>query len=107
MAALSREKENRVFEVIDRVLKQVFGKEATRLMYQDLERRFCWSQVDFSERIDTFAKCMEEFLSSGAYVIEGKILDNIAGCEADCKVEMASFEDWDFASKIRTAIQGA
>jgi hypothetical protein len=107
MAALSRKEENRVFEVIDHVLKQVFGKEATCLMYQYLERRYSWSQMDFSEKIDAFAKGMEDFLSSGAYVVESKILDKIYSGDAFRGAEVESFEERDFASQIKLAMQKA
>jgi hypothetical protein len=107
MATLSRKEENRVFEVIDRVLTQVFGNEATHLMYQYLERRYSWSQRDFSEKIDAFAKGMEEFLSSGAYAVESKILDNIYSAgNALHGAEVESFKG-DFASQIRFAMQKA
>lgn len=108
MVTLSRKEENRVFEVIDRVLKQVFGEEAARLMYQYLEHRYSWSHREFSEKIDAFAKGMEEFLSSGAYMVESKILDNIySGDDAFRRAEVGSFEERDFASQIRRTIQKA
>ncbi|MEM2098675.1 MAG: hypothetical protein QXU99_02870 [Candidatus Bathyarchaeia archaeon] len=64
MTSLSRAEEARVLEVINNVLKQVFGEKTTRLMYQYLEQRHCWSQREFSEKIDIFAKGLEEFLST-------------------------------------------
>lgn len=108
MATLSKKEEDRVFEVIDRVLKQVFGKDATRLMYQYLERRYSWSQRDFTEKIDAFAKGMEEFLSSGAYAVENKILDSIYSSYDVRKAEdKSSFVERDFASQLRLAMQKA
>ena len=108
MAALSRKEENRVFEVIDHILTQVFGKEATSLMYQYLERRYSWSQMDFSEKIDAFAKGMEDFLSSGAYAVENKILDSIhSGDYAYRGTEAGNFGKRDFASQIKLAMQKA
>jgi hypothetical protein len=107
MATLSRKEENRVFEVIDRVLTQVFGKDATRLMYQYLERRYLWSQRDFSGKIDAFAKGMEEFLSSGAHAVENKILDTIySNSSAFRGAEIESCKG-DFASQIRFAMREA
>jgi hypothetical protein len=107
MATLSKKEEERVFEVIDRVLKQVFGEEATRLMYQYLERHYSWSQRDFSEKIDAFAKGMEEFLNSGAYVVESKILDSIYSGYGVRKEDERSFAERDFASQVRLAMQKA
>lgn len=108
MATLSRKEENRVFKVIDHVLKQVFGEEATRLMYQYLERRYSWEQRDFSEKIDVFTKGMEEFLSSGAYAVENKILDDIySSGDAFHRAEGESFKEHNFASQLRLAMQKA
>jgi butyrate kinase len=108
MAALSKKEEQRVFEVIDHVLKQVFGEEATRLMYQYLERHYSWNQRDFTEKIDAFAKGMEEFLSSGAYAVENKILDSIYSSYDVRKAgNVGSFVECDFASQIRLAMQKA
>jgi hypothetical protein len=108
MATLSKKEEDRVFEVIDRVLKQVFGKDAARLMYQYLERRYSWSQRDFTEKIDAFAKGMEEFLSSGAYAVETKILNSIySGYEVRKAEDKSSFVEREFASQLRLAMQKA
>jgi hypothetical protein len=108
MATLSKKEEDRVFEVIDRVLKQVFGKDATRLMYQYLERRYSWSQRDFTEKIDAFAKGMEEFLSSGAYAVENKILDSIySSYDVRKATDKSSFMERDFANQLRLAMQKA
>jgi hypothetical protein len=108
MVTLSKKEENRVFEVIDRVLKQVFGEEAACLMYQYLERRYSWSQRAFLEKIDAFSKGMEEFLSSGAYMVENKILDTIySSQDALREAKVDSFEERDFASQIRLAMQKA
>ena len=107
MVTLSMKKEDRVFEIIDRVLKQVFGEEATLLMYKYLESRYFLSQSEFSEKIEVFAKGIEEFLSSGAYAVESKILDNIYSSHA--AIRRAELErlpgERDFASQIKIAMQ--
>jgi butyrate kinase len=108
MTALSKKEEQRVFEVIDHVLKQVFGEAATRLMYQYLERHYSWGQMDFTEKIDAFAKGMEGFLSSGAYAVENKILDSIySGYNVRKAENVGSVVECDFASQIRLALQKA
>ena len=108
MVTLSTQEENKVFEAIDRVLKQVFGEDAARLMYQFLERRYSWSQKSFLEKIDVFAKGMEEFLSSGAYMVESKILDTIYSSHVALpEAKINDFEKSDLASQIRLAMQKA
>ena len=63
--------------------------------------------MDFSEKIDAFAKGMEDFLSSGAYVVESKILDKIYSGDAFRGAEVESFGERDFASQIKLAMQKA
>jgi len=70
-------KEDKISRIIDRVLKQIFGEEATYLIYRHLENNYSLRQDEVAEKIDVFAKGLEEFLRSGAYVIERKILEDI------------------------------
>lgn len=69
--------EDRISKIVYRVLKQVFGEEATHLIYKYLESNYSLKRNEVSEKIDVFAKGLEEFLKSGAYVIERKILEDI------------------------------
>ena len=73
----SNKEEDKISKIVDRVLKQVFGKEATHLIYKHLESHYSLKQDEITERIDVFAKGLEEFLNSGAAVIERKILQDI------------------------------
>jgi hypothetical protein len=70
-------KENRILKIIDTVLKQVFGEEATYLIYRHLENKYGLKRNEMAEKIEVFAVGLEEFLRSGAYVIERKILEDI------------------------------
>jgi len=109
MEAPPRKKEDKIFEIIDRVLIQVFGEEATLLIYKHLERHYSLSQSEFSEKIDVFAKGLEDFLSSGAYVVESKILDDIYSSYSSLRrTELERTpEEYDFACKIKIAMQNA
>jgi len=109
MKAPPRKKEDKIFEIVDRVLKQVFGEEATLLIYKHLERHYSLSQSEFSEKIDVFAKGLEDFLSSGAYVVESKILDDIYSSYSSLRrTELERTpEEYDFASQIKVVIQNA
>lgn len=69
--------EEKITKIVDQVLKQVFGTEATRLIYKYLESKHSMKEGEIAEKIDVFAKGLEEFLKSGAHVIERKILDDI------------------------------
>jgi sulfur transfer complex TusBCD TusB component (DsrH family) len=70
-------KEDRVAKVIDGVLIQVFGEKAASLIYRYLERNYSLKRDEVAVKIDVFAKGLEAFLSSGACVVERKILEDL------------------------------
>jgi hypothetical protein len=87
----------------------VFGEEATLLIYKYLERQYSLSQSEFSEKIGVFAKGLEDFLSSGAYIVESKILNDIYSSYAALRgTELKrTREEYDFASQIKITAQKA
>ena len=107
--ALLREKKDQIFQIIDKVLKQVFGEEATLFIYNYLEQHYSLRQSDFSKKIDVFAKGLEDCLSSGALAIESKILDDITavyGSFQKMNFERKT-ERYNFASQMKTALRQA
>ena len=109
METLTRKKEDTIFKIIDSVLKQVFGEEATLFIYKYLERNYSLRQSEFSEKIDIFAKGLEDCLSTGALAIESKILTDIYSTYGSfCKMESErTAERYDFASQIKIVTQRA
>jgi hypothetical protein len=101
--------EDKIFKIIDSVLKQVFGENATLFIYRYLEQRYSLHQSEFSEKIDIFAKGLEDCLSSGAFAIETKILENIGSIYGSfSKIEHESkHERYDFASQMKIVMQKA
>ena len=103
------EKNDKIFQIIDKVLKQVFGEEATRFIYKYLEQHYSLRQSDFSKRIDVFAKGLEDCLSSSAFAVESRILDDISavyGSFNKIGFERKPERD-DFASQMKIAIRRA
>jgi hypothetical protein len=70
-------KDDKISRAIDKVLNQVFGQEATQLIYKHLEHNYSLKHDEISKKIDVFAQGLEEFLRSGAYVVEKRILQDI------------------------------
>lgn len=98
-------KEDQVFKIIDNVLKQVFGEEATTFIYKYIEQKHQLRKSEFSKKIDSFAKGLEEFLSSGAFVVKNKILEDLVAAYGAKK---AKFEkEYDFANQMRLILQKA
>ncbi len=80
MNALTKQKDkydDKVSKTVDKVLRQIFGEEAKLIIYKYLENQYSLRQDEIVEKIDVFAKGLEEFLRSGAFVIEMKILEDI------------------------------
>jgi len=70
-------KDDRISRIIDSVLMQVFGKEAAHLIYKHLERNYSVKRNEIADKLELFTKGLEDFLKTGAYAIENKILEDI------------------------------
>lgn len=102
-------KEGRISRIVDKVLVQVFGEEAARLIYRHLECNYAVRRDEVAEKIDVFAAGLEEFLRSGAYVVERKILEDIYssyGLLRRLELERMQ-EEGDFASQVKQLIRKA
>jgi hypothetical protein len=102
-------KEDKISRIISKVLTQVFGKEATILIFKHLEANYSLRQDEIADKIDVFAAGLEEFLRSGAYVIERKILEDIYssyGLLRRLELERTQ-EEGDFASQVRLLLRRA
>ena len=106
---INNKRDDKILKVVDRVLKQVFGKEATHLIYRYLESRYSLKRDEITEKIDLFAKGLEEFLSSGASVVEQKILDDIYSSYGLLRrLELEKMQErQDFVGQIRLLKQRA
>jgi len=83
-----------VVAIVDKVLNQVFGKEATILIFRYMEHNYSLKRSEISDKIELFAQGLEDFLRSGAYVIERKILEDInSDCNLLRKIELEKVED--------------
>ena len=69
--------ENKASKAIDNVLRKIFGDEATLIIYTQIESNYSVRQDEIVSKIDAFAEGLEKLLSSGAYVIEKNILEDI------------------------------
>jgi hypothetical protein len=87
-------KNDAVLAIIDKVLNQVFGKEATILIFRYMEHNYSLKRSEITDKIELFAKGLEDFLRSGAYVIERKILEDInSDCNLLRRMELEKVED--------------
>jgi len=103
-----RRENEKVCKIIDRVMKQIFGEEATRLIYRYLESNYSVRRDEIADKIDLFSRGLEDFLKSGAYVIERKILEDIySSYGLLCRIELEKIRESDFASQVKLLMQKA
>ena len=102
-------KGGKVCRIVDKVLRQVFGEEAADLIFRYLESNYSVRRDEVAEKIDVFAVGLEEFLRSGAYVVERKILEDIYsnyGLLRRLELERVR-EEGDFASQVKSLMRRA
>ena len=109
MNALTKQKhksDDKVSRAIDKVLRKIFGDEATLLIYKHLENRYSLSQDEIVEKIDVFAEGLEEFLMSGARIIEMKILEDVYSSHGlTRRLEFERRNKHDFVSQMKMLTQ--
>jgi hypothetical protein len=69
--------QERILKAIDKALTQIFGKEAAHIIYNYIEENHEVRKEEIIEKLENFTRGLEEFLSTGAYAIEKKILEDI------------------------------
>ena len=77
MTKQKQKHETKASKAIDNVLRKIFGDEATLIIYTYIESNYSIRQDEIVEKIDVFVDALEKLLSSGAYVVEQKILENL------------------------------
>jgi hypothetical protein len=103
----NNKKEDKISKIIDKILEQVFGEEATSLIYKYLEKHYSLKQDEIADKIEVFTMGLENLLKSGANVIEQKILEDISASYSSLRrLELEKLqEDCDFISQIKSFIQ--
>ncbi len=70
-----KKKPERLFRIVDKVLKQIFGEPATLFIYKYLEEKHSLRREDIPNEPEIFAEGLEKYLSdSGASLVLGMIL---------------------------------
>jgi hypothetical protein len=102
-------KDATVSKIVDKILNQVFGREATILIYRYLDCKYHVRRDEITEKIEVFAQGLEEFLNSGAHAIERKILEDIYSSQGVLrKLELEKVgEETDFVSEMKTLVRKA
>jgi len=85
-----------LLKVIDEELKQIFGEAATLMIYSHLRKNYSLKREEIPDKLEIFVKGLEEFLSSGAHVVEKMVLRKVySSFGFQCRIkEGYSFTDY-------------
>jgi hypothetical protein len=102
-------KEDKISKIVDRVLVQIFGKDATTMIYKHLERNYSVKKDEVGEKLELFAQGLENFLKSGAYAIERKILEDIwSNYDEAQRIQLERPKrEGSFATEVKTLLREA
>jgi hypothetical protein len=82
MEVLNRQISDSINKIIDNVLTELFGEKGTFYIYKYLENNYQLTPNQFSVKLDTFSKGLEDCLNSGAIPVQTRILHAIGNIEA-------------------------
>jgi hypothetical protein len=86
-----------LLKTIDNSLKEVFAENATSTIYAYLKSSYALNQEEIPEKLDLFDDGLHNFLSSGAYVVERVILENLC---SNLQLECRLGKEHDFKNSI-------
>jgi len=73
----SQNKQRQTLKVIDNVLNQILGQEATQIIYKYLESNYLIQKHEIVEKLDSFNFALEEYLGTGAAIIKKVIMQSL------------------------------
>lgn len=73
--------ENRQAEIfnhaIEKMLNQILGQDATEILYEYLESNYFVHRYEVAEKFEAFNRALEQYLGTGAAVLERLIVQNL------------------------------
>jgi hypothetical protein len=84
--------DEKLFNVVDKVLKQIFGEAATLTIYKYLEEKYSLKREDILSKPEVFAEGLEAYLNSGASVVAGMILNESSELRLEKAKDKVFFE---------------
>ncbi len=95
--ALKRKKRpKRLFKIVDKVLKQIFGETATLFIYKYLEEKYSLKREDVPNELEIFTEGLENYLgNSGASVVLETLLNQSS------ELKLRKVEEKDFLEQLK------
>ena len=92
-------------KAVDKALNRIFGTTATNIIYTHLENNYSIKRNEIAEKIESFSQAMQEYLNSGAAVIEKEILESFySGLGLFQRVELEGNRNTEFVERLRILI---
>lgn len=92
-------------KAVDKTLNRVFGTTATNVIYTYLEQNYSIRKNEIAENLESFSQAMQEYLNSGATVVQKEILESFySGLGLFQHVELGENTDNEFVERLRTLI---
>ncbi len=90
---------------VDKALNRVFGSTATTIIYTHLENNYSIRKDDIAKNLESFSHAMQEYLNSGAAVVEKEILESFySGLGLFQRVELEGNRNNEFVERLKTLI---
>ncbi len=90
-------------KAVEKALNRVFGSTATDIIYTHLENNYAIKKDEIAEKLEVFSQAMQEYLNSGAAVVEKEILESFySGLGLFQRVELEGNRNNEFIERLRT-----
>ncbi len=90
-------------KAVNKALNRVFGTKGTTIIYTHLENNYSIKKNEIAENLESFSQAMQEYLNSGAAVIEKEILESFySGLGLFQRVELEGNRNNEFIERLRT-----
>jgi hypothetical protein len=90
-------------KAVEKTLTKVFGATAKNTIYTYLETSHFIKKTEIARKLETFSQAMQEYLNTGAVVVEKEILESFySGLGLYQRVELERPGNIEFVERLRT-----
>jgi len=93
----NREKKSkRLFKIVDKVLKQIFGEPATLFIYKHLEEKHSLKREDITNELEIFSEGLEKYIGDSGTLV---VLETLFNESSELKFRKA--EEKEFVEQLK------
>jgi len=89
-------KPKRLFKIVDKVLKQIFGEPATLFIYKHLEEKHSLKRQDIADELEIFTEGLEKYLGDSGTLVVLETLFNESS-----ELKLRKFEEREFLEQLK------